>query len=163
MIIRKTVLLLSIITVIEGQNECRPCNSSFPGGYVTISYQIGKNSNEQRFRDLQISFAVVIPHGELPVFPFLGLTYGSRKMKDGTKQRYGDLQLNLVSIVAGGFGIGVISSGGSMHKRKKSWVGILPLPVILTKDSFFIEGERLSSKGIMLSFPMPIFGFAFFP
>jgi len=67
---RKTVLLLSIITVIEGQNECRPCNSSFPGGYVTISYQIGKNSNEQRFRDLQVSFAVVIPHGELPVFPF---------------------------------------------------------------------------------------------
>ncbi len=101
MAIRKTVLLLSIITVIEGQNECRPCNSSFPGGYVTISYQIGKNSNEQRFRDLQVSFAVVIPHGELPVFPFIGLTYGSRKMKDGTKQRYGDLQLNLVSIIAG--------------------------------------------------------------
>ena len=163
MIIRKTVLLLSIITVIEGQNECRPCNSSFPGGYISISYQIGKNSNEQRFRDLQVSFAVVIPHGELPVFPFLGLTYGSRKMKDGTKQRYGDLQLNLVSIVAGGFGIGVISSGGSMHKRKKSWAGILPLPVILTKDSFSIEGERLTSKGIMLSYPMPIFGFAFVP
>ena len=84
-------------------------------------------------------------------------------MKDGTKQRYGDLQLNLVSIVAGGFGIGVISNGGSMYKRKKSWAGILPLPVILTKDSFSIEGERLSSKGIMLSYPMPIFGFSFFP
>lgn len=163
MIIRKIVLFLSIITVIEGQNKCRPCNSSFPGGYVTISYQIGENSNEQRFRDLQVSFAVVVPHGELPVFPFLGLTYGSRKTTDGTKQRYGDLQLNLVSIIAGGFGIGLISSGGSLHKRKKSWAGIFPLPVILTKDSFSIDGTKLSSKGIMLSYPMPIFGFAFFP
>ena len=63
-------------------------------------------------------------------------------MKDGTKQRYGDLQLNLVSIVAGGFGIGVISNGGSMYKRKKSWLGILPLPVILTIQSYFPNALR---------------------
>ena len=135
----------------------------FPGWIYFYFISDWKNSNEQRLRDLQVSFSLVIPHGELPVLPFIGLTYGSRKMEDGKKQRYSDLQLNLVSIIMAGFGIGVISSDGSRYNRRKSWVGILPLPIILTKDWSFIDGERLSSKGIMISYPVPRFGYAFYP
>ena len=89
-------MLLSLVSAQEGDPYYTrigdPTELSFPGGYISFGLQLGKNSSGQRFTDFQVTGAMVIPiFGEVPAYPFIGFTFGSRNYKNDTNQTYVDM------------------------------------------------------------------------
>ena len=161
---KKVLLVLLTLSILEGYDNHE--NNPFPGGYISIGYQWGKNSNGEWFRDFQITSAVLIPliNPEVfPVFQFAGVSIGTRKMRGGARMRYFDFQLNNVCLVTAGFGIGKILHGSKSYRRKKMWGSIVALPLSISRDWMEMSDDAIISTGGMLIYPMPIWGYAFYP
>ena len=77
--------------------------------------------------------------------------------------RYFDFQLNNVSLVTAGFGIGKILHGSKSYRRKKMWGSIVALPLSISRDWMEMSDDAIISTGGMLIYPMPIWGYAFYP
>ena len=161
---KKAMFLLVTVSILAGYDN--PKDNPFPGGYISIGYQWGKNSKGDWFRDFQVTGAVLVPLIDpevIPIFHFVGITVGSRKMIDGTKMKYYDIQLNNVSIVSVGFGAGRLISNGSAYSRRKMWGGISVVPLMITRDWADMNDGHMTSTGGMLVYPVPFFGYAFYP
>ena len=164
-LMKKAIVLLATISLLSGVVD-NPSDNPFPGGYISIGYQWGKNSNDEWFRDLQITGAVLVPlisPEVFPVFQFAGVSVGTRKMRGGAKMRYFDFQLNNVSLVTAGFGIGKMLHGSNSYRRKKVWGSISALPVVISRDWMEMSDDSIISTGGMLIYPVPFFGYAFYP
>ncbi len=162
--VKKVVFLLSTLSLLEGYDNHE--DNPFPGGYISVGYQWGKTSNGERFRDLQVTGAVLVPlisPEVFPVFQFAGFSVGTRKMRNGSRMRYYDIQLNNLSIVTAGFGVGKMLHGTSSYRRKKVWGSIVTLPVVISRDWMEMSDESIISTGGMLIYPVPFFGYAFYP
>ena len=123
-----------------------------------------KNSSGQQFSDFQVTGAIVIPiFGEVPAYPFIGFTFGSRNYKNDTNQTYVDMQISVWSFVTAGIGTGYLITNGSVQKRQKWWGGVSFIPIILTRDKVYLDDEHILSRGGMLVLPLPKFGNSFYP
>ena len=168
---KKLLPLLILMSLVSAQEvdpyytrSGDPTELSFPGGYISFGFQLGKNSSGQRFSDFQVTGAMVIPiFGEVPVYPFIGFTFGSRNYKNDTNQTYVDMQISVWSFVTAGIGTGYLITNGSVQKRQKWWGGVSFIPIILTRDKVYLDNEHILSRGGMLVLLLPKFGNSFYP
>ena len=80
-------------TVYEKSGD--PTDLDFPGGYITLGLQFGKNNDGIKFRSYQINFGVGLT--QAPQL-FLGVTFGNRIFKNEPNYQYMDLQLSCLYI-----------------------------------------------------------------
>ena len=76
-----------IIDVCNNYQDC-PTKSPYPGGYITLGLQFGKNNDGIKFRSYQINFGVGLT--QAPQL-FLGVTFGNRIFKNKPNYHYMDL------------------------------------------------------------------------
>ena len=146
-------------TVYDECNNYQDCptKSPYPGGYITLGLQFGKNNDGIKFRSYQINFGVGLT--QAPQL-FLGVTFGNRIFKNEPNYQYMDLQLSCLYI--SGVGIGVVRKNNKIYNRKKGWIGLGP--VMYSKDWVFINKNPEINSGPMFALPVFIvFGNAFYP
>ena len=143
-----------------------PSESSFPGGYVSIGFQIGKTKDKSRFIDIQVSPSIVLigPYKhDLPGYVFFGSSVGKRFSK-GNSFMYFDMNLNFWNVLFTlGTGRGVILDKDKKYSRNKYWGGLGFIPLILCTDNYFIDENQYKQIGIMGILPFPVFGNNFYP
>ena len=136
-----------------------PGASGFPGGYISLAIQWGKNNNGVSFRSYQATAGIALPNSD-NIQTFIGLTVGKRKLKNDTEYDYYDLQLSISPIA--GLGIGKAKLDGNFHNRIKGWLGLGPL--IYSGDWLYLPDEKIANGGFMVSLPVTVvFGNQFSP
>ena len=138
-----------------------PGASGFPGGYISLAIQWGKNIKGVSFWSYQATDGIALPNPDaIHVLPFIGLTVGKRKLNNDTEYDYYDLQLSLSPYT--GLGIGKAKLDGNFHNRIKGWLGFGPL--IYSRDWLYRPEEKIANGGFMVSMPVTIvFGNQFMP
>lgn len=138
-----------------------PGASNFPGGYIALAIQSGKNSKGVKFWSYQATIGVALPHPEeLSILPFVGLTIGKRKFKNNTSYTYNDIQLAISPYTGIGFGKAKVDE--KLYNRLKGWLGFGPF--IYSGDWLYMPDEKIANSGLMLSIPVTIiFGNQFMP
>ena len=143
-----------------------PSESSFPGGYVSIGFQIGKTKDKSRFIDIQVSPSIVLigPYKhDLPGYLFFGSSVGKRFSK-GNSFMYFDMNFNFWNtLLTLGTGRGILLDKGKKYSRNKYWGGLGFIPLILCTDNYFIDENQYKQIGIMGILPFPVFGNNFYP
>jgi len=134
-----------------------PTESNFPGGYVTIAMQFGKESNDVNFRSYQVNIGASIGS---PLM--IGLTIGKRNFNNGKSYYFFDLQGNIIFLLGGG--IGFISEDYNIHHRKKFFGGLGPLMYSIDWVSYKDNRGMVENSGTILALPiLTIFGNSFHP
>ena len=132
-----------------------PSKSKFPGGYISLGLQFGKDSNAIKFRSYQISLGTSI---EEPLM--VGLTFGKRYYNNGQSYHYFDLQSNLIFLL--GAGIGFINDNNKIFFRKKVFGGLGPF--MYSRDWVNYKDKLIKNSGLMMAFPiLTVFGNTFHP
>ena len=143
-----------------------PSESSFPGGYVSIGFQIGKTKDKSRFIDIQVSPSIVLigPYKhDLPGYLFFGSSVGKRFSKSNSFM-YFDMNFNFWNtLLTLGTGRGILLDKGKKYSRNKYWGGLGFIPLILCTDNYFIDENQYKQIGIMGILPFPVFGNNFYP
>ena len=86
---KKFLILLNFTysqTIYERSDS--PADSDFPGGYISLGIQFGKNNNGIKFRSYQINVGVGLTTSPQS---FLGVTFGNRIFKNEPNYQYMDL------------------------------------------------------------------------
>ena len=151
------ILLNLNYSQITYEKSDNPADSDFPGGYISLGIQFGKNNDGIKFRSYQINLGLGVT-----TFPqsFLGITLGNRIFKNESNYQYMDLQFTCAFI--SGVGIGIVRKNNKIYNRKKGWIGLGP--VMYSKDWLNINNNPEINRGIMLSLPaFFVFGNAFYP
>ena len=127
--------------------------SSFPGGYISVAIQWGKNSDGVKFRSYQTNVGVAsIIYDPGNVTLFSGLTIGKRKFKNNTSYNYYDLQFAIAPWTPIGLGFGKAKIDGNWHNRIKGWIGLGPL--LYSRDLLYLPDEKIVNRGFMFSWPI---------
>ncbi len=141
-----------------------PKDSSFPGGYVSISYEFDLKSKEKGY---QISFGVALPGiGESGNGPFVfpGVAFGKRRLQNNQSYTYTDFQ---VVGMAGGFwgggGYGFAKINGKEIKRSKRFLGWLVGGYVSETVENPDLGSQSAFSGLHLGFAFPLIGGHFHP
>ena len=141
-----------------------PKDSSFPGGYVSISYEFDLKSKEKGY---QISFGVALPGiGESGNGPFVfpGVAFGKRRLQNNQSYTYSDFQ---VVGMAGGFwgggGYGFAKINGKEIKRSKRFLGWLVGGYVSETVENPDLGSQSAFSGLHLGFAFPLIGGHFYP
>lgn len=141
-----------------------PKDSSFPGGYVSISYEFDLKSKEKGY---QISFGVALPGiGESGNGPFVfpGVAFGKRRLQNNQSYTYTDFQ---VVGMAGGFwgggGYGFAKINGKEIKRSKRFLGWLVGGYVSETVENPDLGSQSAFSGLHLGFAFPLIGGHFYP
>ncbi len=141
-----------------------PKDSSFPGGYVSISYEFDLKSKEKGY---QISFGVALPGiGESGNGPFVfpGVAFGKRRLQNNQSYTYTDFQ---VVGMAGGFwgggGYGFAKINGKEIKRSKRFLGWLVGGYVSETVENPDLGNQSAFSGLHLGFAFPLIGGHFHP
>ena len=162
----KNILYFISLLIISYSFAENPSESSFPGGYVSIGFQIGKTKDKSRFIDIQVSPSIVLigPYKhDLPGYLFFGSSVGKRFSK-GNSFMYFDMNLNFWNVLFTlGTGRGVILDKDKKYSRNKYWGGLGFIPLILCTDNYFIDENQYKQIGIMGILPFPVFGNNFYP
>ena len=162
----KNILYFISLLIISYSFAENPSESSFPGGYVSIGFQIGKTKDKSRFIDIQVSPSIVLigPYKhDLPGYVFFGSSVGKRFSK-GNSFMYFDMNLNFWNVLFTlGTGRGVILDKDKKYSRNKYWGGLGFIPLILCTDNYFIDENQYKQIGIMGILPFPVFGNNFYP
>ena len=162
----KNILYFISLLIISYSFAENPSESSFPGGYVSIGFQIGKTKDKSRFIDIQVSPSIVLigPYKhDLPGYLFFGSSVGKRFSK-GNSFMYFDMNLNFWNtLLTLGTGRGIILDKGKKYSRNKYWGGLGFIPLILCTDNYFIDENQYKQIGIMGILPFPVFGNNFYP
>ncbi len=138
-----------------------PGASGFPGGYIALAIQSGKNSKGVKFWSYQATAGLALPYNEaLSIQPFVGLTIGKRKFTNNTSYLYYDLQLAISPFTGIGFGKAKVDE--KLYNRLKGWLGFGPF--IYSGDWLYMPDKKIANSGLMLSVPVTIiFGNKFMP
>ena len=132
-----------------------PGKSSFPGGYISLGLQFGKDNSAIKFRSYQINIGTSIGQ---PLM--VGLTFGKRYYNDDKSYYYFDLQGNIIFLL--GVGIGIISEDDNIYIRKKYFGGLGPF--MYSNDWINYKDKLIKNSGLMISLPvLTVFGNAFHP
>ena len=162
----KNILYFISLLIISYSFAENPSESSFPGGYVSIGFQIGKTKDKSRFIDIQVSPSIVLigPYKhDLPGYVFFGSSVGKRFSK-GNSFMYFDMNLNFWNtLLTLGTGRGILLDEGKKYSRNKYWGGLGFIPLILCTDNYFIDENQYKQIGIMGILPFPVFGNNFYP
>ena len=162
----KNILYFISLLIISYSFAENPSESSFPGGYVNIGFQIGKTKDKSRFIDIQVSPSIVLigPYKhDLPGYVFFGSSVGKRFSK-GNSFMYFDMNLNFWNtLLTLGTGRGILLDKGKKYSRNKYWGGLGFIPLILCTDNYFIDENQYKQIGIMGILPFPVFGNNFYP
>tara|TARA_B100000678_G_C17793394_1_gene335822 strand:- start:24 stop:518 length:495 start_codon:yes stop_codon:yes gene_type:complete len=162
----KNILYFISLLIISYSFAENPSESSFPGGYVSIGFQIGKTKDKSRFIDIQVSPSIVLigPYKhDLPGYVFFGSSVGKRFSK-GNSFMYFDMNLNFWNtLLTLGTGRGILLDKGKKYSRNKYWGGLGFIPLILCTDNYFIDENQYKQIGIMGILPFPVFGNNFYP
>tara|TARA_B100000749_G_scaffold243643_1_gene205011 strand:- start:117 stop:611 length:495 start_codon:yes stop_codon:yes gene_type:complete len=162
----KNILYFISLLIISYSFAENPSESSFPGGYVSIGFQIGKTKDKSRFIDIQVSPSIVLigPYKhDLPGYLFFGSSVGKRFSK-GNSFMYFDMNLNFWNtLLTLGTGRGILLDKGKKYSRNKYWGGLGFIPLILCTDNYFIDENQYKQIGIMGILPFPVFGNNFYP
>ena len=162
----KNILYFISLLIISYSFAENLSESSFPGGYVSIGFQIGKTKDKSRFIDIQISPSIVLigPYKhDLPGYLFFGSSVGKRYSK-GNSFMYFDMNLNSWNtLLTLGTGRGILLDKGKKYSRNKYWGGLGFIPLILCTDNYFIDENQYKQIGIMGILPFPVFGNNFYP
>ena len=141
-----------------------PKDSSFPGGYVSISYEFDLKSKEKGY---QISFGVALPGiGESGNGPFVfpGVAFGKRRLQNNQLYTYTDFQ---VVGMAGGFwgggGYCFAKINGKEIKRSKRFLGWLVGGYVSETVENPDLGSQSAFSGLHLGFAFPLIGGHFYP
>ena len=144
----------------------KPSESSFPGGYLSLGFQIGKTKDKARYIDIQISPSIVLmgPYkNDLPGYLFFGTSIG-RRFSKGNSSMYFDINLNFWNVLFTlGIGKGILLDKVEKYPRKKYWGGLGFIPLILCVDNYYINKNKYKQIGIMATLPFPVFGNNFYP
>ena len=162
----KNILYFISLLIISYSFAENPSEGSFPGGYVSIGFQIGKTKDKSRFIDIQVSPSIVLigPYKhDLPGYLFFGSSVGKRFSK-GNSFMYFDMNLNFWNtLLTLGTGRGILLDKGKKYSRNKYWGGLGFIPLILCTDNYFIDENQYKQIGIMGILPFPVFGNNFYP
>ena len=162
----KNILYFISLLIISYSFAENPSESSFPGGYVSIGFQIGKTKDKSRFIDIQVSPSIVLigPYKhDLPGYVFFGSSVGKRFSK-GNSFMYFDMNFNFWNtLLTLGTGRGILLDKGKKYSRNKYWGGLGFIPLILCTDNYFIDENQYKQIGIMGILPFPVFGNNFYP
>ena len=162
----KNILYFISLLIISYSFAENPSESSFPGGYVSIGFQIGKTKDKSRYIDIQVSPSIVLigPYKhDLPGYLFFGSSVGKRFSK-GNSFMYFDMNLNFWNtLLTLGTGRGILLDKGKKYSRNKYWGGLGFIPLILCTDNYFIDENQYKQIGIMGILPFPVFGNNFYP
>ena len=153
------ILFLQINIIYSQTNYERsdsPADSDFPGGYISLGIQFGKNNDEIKFRSYQINLGLGLTNWPQS---FVGLTFGNRIFKNESNYKYVDLQFSCAYLA--GIGIGIALKDDKTYHRRKSWIGLGP--IMYSKDWLYIDEVPQKSKGAIFVLPIPKFGYAFYP
>ena len=163
---KKNIVYFISFLIISYSFAENPSESSFPGGYVSIGFQIGKTKDKSRFIDIQVSPSIVLigPYKhDLPGYLFFGSSVGKRFSK-GNSFMYFDMNLNFWNtLLTLGTGRGILLDKGKKYSRNKYWGGLGFIPLILCTDNYFIDENQYKQIGIMGILPFPVFGNNFYP
>ena len=163
---KKNIVYFISFLIISYSFAENPSESSFPGGYVSIGFQIGKTKDKSRFIDIQVSPSIVLigPYKhDLPGYVFFGSSVGKRFSK-GNSFMYFDMNLNFWNtLLTLGTGRGILLDKGKKYSRNKYWGGLGFIPLILCTDNYFIDENQYKQIGIMGILPFPVFGNNFYP
>tara|TARA_Y100000588_G_scaffold395259_1_gene521976 strand:+ start:5382 stop:5873 length:492 start_codon:yes stop_codon:yes gene_type:complete len=162
--IKRIALLMVFGLALSQQRTGDPSSSKFPGGYIGVGIQIGKTEESLRFIDVQISTGIALIGNQLdlPIYVFLGGSTGKR-FQGGQSQTYFDWQAVMLSFVQFGIGRGNITINSHKVPRKKYWAGLSVIPLMYTTDSYTYDDKLHKQQGLMVTIPLPIFGFNFYP
>ena len=162
----KNILYFISLLIISYSFAENPSESSFPGGYVSIGFQIGKTKDKSRFIDIQVSPSIVLigPYKhDLPGYLFFGSSVGKRFSKSNSFM-YFDMNFNFWNtLLTLGTGRGILLDKGKKYSRNKYWGGLGFIPLILCTDNYFIDENQYKQIGIMGILPFPVFGNNFYP
>ena len=162
----KNILYFISLLIISYSFAENPSESSFPGGYVSIGFQIGKTKDKSQFIDIQVSPSIVLigPYKhDLPGYLFFGSSVGKRFSK-GNSSMYFDMNFNFWNVLLTlGAGRGILLDKGNKYSRNKYWGGLGFIPLILCTDNYFIDENQYKQIGIMGILPFPVFGNNFYP
>ena len=162
----KNILYFISLLIISYSFAENPSEGSFPGGYVSIGFQIGKTKDKSRFIDIQVSPSIVLigPYKhDLPGYLFFGSSVGKRFSK-GNSFMYFDMNFNFWNVLLTlGAGRGILLDKGNKYSRNKYWGGLGFIPLILCTDNYFIDENQYKQIGIMGILPFPVFGNNFYP
>ena len=159
----KTILIILFlqINIIYSQTNYErsdsPADSDFPGGYISLGIQFGKNNDEIKFRSYQINLGLGLTNWPQS---FVGLTFGNRIFKNESNYNYVDLQFSCAFLA--GIGIGIALKDDKTYHRRKSWIGLGP--IMYSKDWLYIDEVPQKSKGAIFALPIIFkFGYGFYP
>ena len=163
---KKNIVYFISFLIISYSFAENPSESSFPGGYVSIGFQIGKTKDKSRFIDIQVSPSIVLigPYKhDLPGYLFFGSSVGKRFSKSNSFM-YFDMNFNFWNtLLTLGTGRGILLDKGKKYSRNKYWGGLGFIPLILCTDNYFIDENQYKQIGIMGILPFPVFGNNFYP
>ena len=161
-------LLLCIGLIWAEEKNGDPSNLSFPGGYMSISYEF---DIKKRIKGYQFSMGFAIPSIGIPgqgPYLFPGLSLGKRYVLQQDKSyHYSDLQLNFLGYggLWGGAGGGISFHKGKKLKRRKFFIGYLMGGLVREynrSDKAHILKNN-SFKGYHLGLAFPLIGNHFYP
>ena len=145
------IILFLLINIIYSQTNYErsdsPADSDFPGGYISLGIQFGKNNDEIKFRSYQINLGLGLTNWPQS---FVGLTFGNRIFKNESNYNYVDLQFSCAFLA--GIGIGIALKDDKTYHRRKSWVGLGP--IMYSKDWLYIDEVPQKSKGAIFALPI---------
>ena len=157
-------LISSIWSQENYERSDDPKDSSFPGGYVSISYEFDLKSKEKGY---QISFGVALPGiGESGNGPFVfpGVAFGKRRLQNNQSYTYTDFQVvGMVGGFWGGGGYGSAKINGREIKRSKRFLGWLVGGYVSETSENFELGTQSAFSGLHLGFALPLVGGHFQP
>ena len=134
-----------------------PTESTFPGGYISIGLQFGKDDNAEKFRSYQINIGTSIGS---PLM--IGLTFGKRFYSNNQSYYYFDLQGNIILLLGGG--IGITNKGNNLYLRKKIFGGLGPLMYSKDWTTYRKKKNIVKNSGVVFTLPLlTVFGNSFHP
>lgn len=140
---------------------------SQPGGaYVSIGFQFGKDSNMNKYRDIQLSTGLslgLLDEIGIPAFLFPGITVGKRTINDNTQYIFKDFQIQLSGLLSIGVGRGTIRIDNKKIPRKKIWIGSFFFPLAYTSDIYIYGNAKVKNNGTIIIIPFPYFSGDFTP